>query len=108
MDGDPFPPGFFERADPLPDEVFYSWPRLVTHIDDQAIAAVGALYDELDITGEVLDLMGSWVSHFRRPPARLTVLGMNPDELGANRAASVTVVHDLNGDPRLPFGKRGV
>ena len=28
---------------------FYDFPRYVTHIDDGAIAAVGALYDELGI-----------------------------------------------------------
>jgi SAM-dependent methyltransferase len=78
-------------------------PRLVTHIDEQAIAAVGDLYDELEITGTVLDLMSSWVSHFRRPPSHLTVLGMNERELAANPHASATVVHDLNEDPRLPF-----
>jgi SAM-dependent methyltransferase len=98
-----FPPGFFDRADPSSDAVFYSWPRLVTHIDAHAIAAVGVLYDELGITGTVLDLMGSWVSHFRRPPIHLTVLGMNAEELGANRQAHATVVHDLNTDPHLPF-----
>jgi SAM-dependent methyltransferase len=101
---DSFPPGFFDRADPGADVAFYSWPRLVTHIDDDAISAVGALYEELGLDGEVLDLMGSWVSHFRRAPARLSVLGMNPEELEANRAAAVTVVHDLNADPQLPFG----
>ena len=47
--------------------------------------------------------MSSWVSHFRTPPARLTVLGMNADELEANPSAAVTVVHDLNAEPRLPF-----
>jgi SAM-dependent methyltransferase len=103
MDRDPFPPGFFEPVDRAPDPVFYSWPRLVTHIDDQAIAAVGALYDELGIAGDVLDLMSSWVSHFRTPPTRLTVLGMNADELYANPAAAAVVVHDLNAEPRLPF-----
>ena len=41
MDNDPFPPGFFERTDWASDAEFYSWPRLVTHIDEQAIAAVG-------------------------------------------------------------------
>jgi SAM-dependent methyltransferase len=103
MAGDMFPPGFFDPADRSPDDVFYSWPRLVTHIDEDAIAAVGALYDELGIIGDVLDLMGSWVSHFRIPPARLTVLGMNAQELDANRSAAATVVHDLNVNPRLPF-----
>src|SRR5690242_17453930 len=41
---DGFPAGFFERADPSADGWFYSWPRLVQHIDDHAIALVGRLY----------------------------------------------------------------
>jgi SAM-dependent methyltransferase len=102
MDSDGFPPGFFEPADGSADADFYSWPRLVTHIDEGAIAAVGALYDELGIGGDVLDLMASWVSHFRAAPARLTVLGMNAAELDANPAAVARVVHDLNADPRVP------
>jgi SAM-dependent methyltransferase len=96
-------PGFFDRGDPSPDAAFYSWPRLVTHIDGGAIAAVGQLYEELAIDGDVLDLMASWVSHFRHPPRHLTVLGMNTQELQANPQASETVVHDLNADPCLPF-----
>jgi len=98
-----FPPGFFDRADPSSDAEFYSWPRMVTHIDAAAIAAVSDLYEELAVEGEVLDLMGSWVSHFRRTPEALTVLGMNAEELAANPQASATVIHDLNTDPRLPF-----
>jgi SAM-dependent methyltransferase len=98
-----FPPGFFDRTDAASDEAFYDPPHLVTHIDDGAIEAVGALYAELGLDGRVLDLMGSWVSHFTSPPAELTVLGMNATELAANPAAHATVVHDLNADPRLPF-----
>jgi SAM-dependent methyltransferase len=104
-----FPPGFFDRADDAPDPVFYTPPRLVTHIDDGAIAAVAALYAELGIDGSapgprrVLDLMSSWVSHFRTPPAELVVLGMNADELAANPAATERLVHDLNADPRVPL-----
>ena len=100
---EPFPPGFFTRGDEGDDAGFYAPTRLVTHIDDHAIEQVGALYDELGVDGEVLDLMSSWVSHFRHPPARLTVLGMNERELAANHVASVRVVHDLNADPLLPF-----
>ena len=103
VEGEPFPPDFFDRVDAEPDVEFYSWARLVTHIDEGAIAAVGGLYEELGIEGDVLDLMGSWVSHFRTPPARLTVLGMNTDELAANPAARTTVVHDLNAEPRMPL-----
>jgi SAM-dependent methyltransferase len=103
-----FPVGFFDRMDDRDDAGFYAVPRLVTHIDDAAIAAVGDLYDELGITGEVLDLMGSWVSHFRSGPAHLTVLGMNEHELRANPNAAERIVHDLNADPRLPLGDESV
>lgn len=102
-EGTDYPDGFFARGDDTDDAEFYSYPRYVTHIDDGAIGAVGALYDELEIRGEVLDLMSSWVSHFREAPASLTVLGMNADELAANPQARAWVVHDLNRDPVLPF-----
>lgn len=98
-----FPPGFFSRADEAADAVFYRPPRLVTHIDDGAIAAVGRLYTDLGVNGRVLDLMASWVSHFQEPPAELTVLGMNATELESNPMAVGRVVRDLNLDPALPF-----
>ncbi|MFM8530403.1 MAG: class I SAM-dependent methyltransferase [Ilumatobacteraceae bacterium] len=99
-----FPPGFFDRVDPLPDTMFYEYDRMVTHIDDRAIAAVGALYTELGIgSGKVLDLMSSWLSHFETRPDHLTVLGMNQRELLANQQATAAVVSDLNADPTLPF-----
>jgi SAM-dependent methyltransferase len=98
-----FPPGFFARDDDADDRVFYGPPRLVTHIDEGAIAAVGELYDDLGIDGDVLDLMSSWISHFRTAPARLVALGMNAQELARNPQAVGSVVHDLNAFPSLPF-----
>jgi SAM-dependent methyltransferase len=98
-----FPPGFFDRADERDDAVFYGPPRLVHHIDDAAIAAVTAYYGEVGVTGDVLDLMSSWVSHLPARPRRLTVLGMNAAELDANPWAHERVVHDLNADPRVPL-----
>jgi SAM-dependent methyltransferase len=98
-----FPDGFFTRLDQSDDREFYDFDRFVTHIDDGAIAAVGALYTELGVNGRVLDVMSSWVSHFVEKPAALTVLGMNRRELDANSQAVGRVVHDLNADTRLPF-----
>ena len=103
MTNAPFPAGFFDRADPETDAAFYRVPRIVTHIDDGAIEAVGVLYEELGLDGDVLDLRSSWVSHFLRAPRRLTVLGMNAAELARNPQAVDTVLHDLNADPQLPF-----
>jgi SAM-dependent methyltransferase len=100
---DSFPTGFFDRADEQSDDAFYAPPRLVTHIDDGAIAAVGTLYAELGLVGDVLDLCSSWVSHFRTAPANLVTLGMNEAELSRNPQAAEWLVHDLNADPTLPF-----
>ena len=105
----PFPAGFFGRDDDSSDLRFYGSPRLVTHIDDAAIEAVGALYTELGVDGSagsprrVLDLMSSWVSHLRTAPTELVVLGLNADELAANPMATERAVQDLNADPTLPF-----
>ena len=102
----PFPPHLFRRSDESPDAEFYRTPRLVTHIDDAAIAAVTQLYREhLPPGGRVLDLMSSWVSHL--PPevdyAAVAGLGMNGVELSKNPRLTDRVVHDLNADPTLPF-----
>ncbi len=98
-----FPAGFFDRTDESPDTVFYRPDRLVTHIDEGAIAAVGELYDELELTGDVLDICSSWISHFRRAPRRLVAMGMNEGELCANEMATSWAIQDLNVDPALPF-----
>ncbi|MBO1765447.1 class I SAM-dependent methyltransferase [Allobranchiibius sp. GilTou38] len=105
MADDQWPAGFFDRQDDGDDADFYGPPRLVTHIDDGAIAAVSELYDQLGVPdGRVLDLMSSWVSHLsRKPTGGLVALGMNSTELQANPMADQVVVQDLNVDPQLPF-----
>ena len=97
----------FRRSDETPDEEFYGVPRLVTHIDDRAIAAVTQLYREyFPPDGVILDLMSSWVSHL--PPeieyARVVGLGLNHMELDANPRLTESIVQSLNRTPALPFG----
>ena len=100
------PASAFDRLDEAPDELFYSFPRLVTHIDDRAIAAVTELYRQLfPPGGAILDLMSSWVSHL--PPEvayrRVVGLGLNATELAANARLDERIVQDLNQRPELPF-----
>jgi hypothetical protein len=98
----------FARLDGDDDGIFYERPRLLQHIDDAAIGVVSRLYGKLIRPGaDVLDLLGSWTSHLPEslPLNSLTVLGMNGEELAANPRATERVVHDLNRDPTLPFGK---
>ena len=98
-----FPDGFFTRVDDAPDDLFYTPARLVAHLDGVAIEAVGALYAELEISGDVLDICSSWISHFRTRPAHLVVLGMNAVELEHNPHAAEWLVQDLNRAQGLPF-----
>lgn len=96
----------FTREDQSDDLVFYEKPRLVDHLDRQAITVITGLYQKLLAPGDrVLDMMASWKSHL---PAQLklgkvTGLGLNAAELDANPRLDERVVHDLNQDPRLPF-----
>jgi SAM-dependent methyltransferase len=101
-----FPAGSFERWDEALDSEFYATPRLVTHIDDFAIAAVGEAYRRfLQPGGEYLDLMSSWVSHFPDDfdIGRLVGHGMNEVELQHNPRLAEYFVQDLNRDPVLPL-----
>jgi len=100
------PPAAFARHDESPDDVFYSFPRKVVHIDDEAIAALGRLYAEvLPRGGRLLDVMSSWRSHLpdEVPFAEVVGLGMNAEEMAENPQLTRFVVHDLNREPRLPF-----
>jgi SAM-dependent methyltransferase len=96
----------FRRIDETSDRRFYEELRLVTHIDDAAIAALSGFYRELlPPGGHLLDLMSSWVSHLPEDVEYGTVagLGMNAGELQANPQLTEWVVHDLNADPALPY-----
>lgn len=101
-----FPPEFFQREDPQPDELFYEEPRYVTHIDDATIEAITALYREVIPPGSrVLDLMSSWISHLPEDVAyeRVSGLGMNEQELASNPQLNDYVVHNLNERPEMPL-----
>ena len=105
----PLTPQHFQREDESDDANFYVEPKLVTHIDDAAIAAAGRFYEEMIPPGSaVLDLMTSWVSHLPDSLTleRLTGLGMNAAELRENPRLTERVVQDLNKHPVLPFEDR--
>lgn len=88
------------------DAAFYATPRKVAHVDSQARENIGKVYSRL-LPGRkrILDLMAGWQSHLP-DGVTATGLGMNAEEMGENPALSSAVVHDLNADPRLPFGDR--
>jgi SAM-dependent methyltransferase len=102
----PFLPEHFGRLDEDPDPLFYTMPRKVVHIDDEAIAAVQEFFrDMLPANGHILDLFSSWRSHWPAdlPKQRLVGIGLNAEEMADNPDLDEYVVHDVNADPHLPF-----
>jgi hypothetical protein len=58
-----------QRYDESSDLIFYSQPRFVKHIDDDAIGALTKYYAEVFPTSgkedtALLDVCSSWISHY--------------------------------------------
>jgi len=105
------PHGAFTKIDGEEDELFYEEPRLVYHIDDNAVAALTDFYRTiLPKDGVLLDLMSSWVSHL--PPetryGEVIGLGMNRAELAANQRLARWFVQNLNRDAALPLADASI
>ena len=111
----------FLRADESSDTDFYSSPRFVYHIDDNAVSLTRKYYSQvLPRKGRILDFCSSWVSHFPQgheemavktakgelaaddSPLEVIGMGMNKAELEANPILSGRILQDLNTDPVIP------
>jgi SAM-dependent methyltransferase len=105
------PPGAFAKIDSDDDALFYDEPRLVTHIDDHAVAVLTEFYrGALPAGGVILDLMSSWVSHLPAEIEYAEIIGhgMNAAELAANPRLDRRFVQNLNRDPALPLADASI
>jgi SAM-dependent methyltransferase len=103
----------FTRLDTSPDSVFYTDPRFVEHIDENAVQLLTdyvsnhAIAEQTDGCESVLDLCSSWTSHITTSRAkdlkRIAGVGMNQQELEANPVLTEWLIQDLNERPKLPF-----
>lgn len=92
-----------QRLDPGDDARFYDEPRFVHHVDGGFRDRLTRLYAEHLAPGDdVLDLMGSWVSHLPDVEfGRVVGHGLNAEELAANDRYDDWFVRDLNADADL-------
>jgi len=124
----PYTSADLNRLDNSSDEKFYNDPRLVTHIDDNAIQSLQKFYQnefetlaalalaaaaaaEKEGTIDVLDLCSSWISHFPLEDdestssfqyGKVVGLGMNQEELDANpQLTERGIVRNLNINPDM-------
>lgn len=104
----PYSTADLNRLDNTDDSNFYDSPRFVTHIDDSAISILTKYYqeefsalnlDEID----VLDLCSSWISHLPKDIqyGKVVGVGMNAEELKANKQLTDFYCQDLNQRPSL-------
>jgi SAM-dependent methyltransferase len=93
------------KLDPTDDQLFYDYPRFVTHVDDGFIQQLTDLYQaRLQPQTRILDLMSSWVSHLPDIPfAHVEGHGLNGEELAKNPRLAHYFVQNLNQDPKLPL-----
>ncbi|WWC86633.1 uncharacterized protein L201_001510 [Kwoniella dendrophila CBS 6074] len=109
----PYSPNDLESMDNSPDTFFYSQPRFVTHIDDQAIQGLRTYFGEVLPTSKgskILDLCTSWISHYPSSVEKAVEdgnvevygIGMNRAEMEKNDILKGRFqVKDLNQDPQI-------
>jgi len=94
------------KLDDSDDTLFYSMPRLVTHVDEGFIDRLTQLYrDRLQPNTRIFDMMSSWVSHLPEEMefAHIEGHGMNEEELARNPRLDHYFVQNLNQNPKLPL-----
>ncbi|KAI9818510.1 MAG: hypothetical protein M1827_000569 [Pycnora praestabilis] len=107
----PYQPLDFRRADETEDNDFYSQPRFVTHIDDNAISTLSKYYSQvLPKKGRILDFCSSWISHYpievedavKEGQIEVIGMGMSEQELRKNPILKERILQDLNKAPTIP------
>jgi SAM-dependent methyltransferase len=97
------------KLDDSNDELFYSYPRFVTHVDEGFIQQLTDLYrDRLKPNTRIFDMMSSWVSHLPEEIefSHVEGHGLNAEELARNPRFNHYFVQDLNENPKLPLPDR--
>jgi SAM-dependent methyltransferase len=93
------------KLDDSDDQLFYNYPRFVTHVDEGFIQQLTDLYRQrIPANTRILDMMSSWVSHLPtdRDFAHVEGHGLNAEELARNPQLNHYFVQNLNINPQLP------
>jgi SAM-dependent methyltransferase len=94
------------KLDDTDDSLFYSFPRFVTHVDENFIQQLTNLYRErLKPQTRIFDMMSSWVSHLPEEMEfeHVEGHGLNEEELARNPRLKHYFVQNLNQKQLLPL-----
>mmetsp|Transcript_3299 Transcript_3299/g.3837 ORF Transcript_3299/g.3837 Transcript_3299/m.3837 type:complete len:354 (+) Transcript_3299:91-1152(+) len=93
----------FSRLDSKNDAIFYQDARFVEHVDENAVSIMkDYIKNQIEDNQSILDLCSSWTSHIdtdivqKLKLERISGLGMNEEELKANKVLTDFKVMDLN------------
>lgn len=93
------------KLDDSDDQLFYNYPRFVTHVDEGFIQQLTDLYRQrIPANTRILDMMSSWVSNLPTDIdfAHVEGHGLNAEELARNPQLNHYFVQNLNTNPQLP------
>jgi len=106
----PYTAESFARVDETDDISMYAQPRFTLHIDQMAAEAVSEFYrlifSQRAQHFDVLDMCSSWTSHYPMTAmknARVSLMGLNEQELAANALGCEFKLQDLNTQPAVPW-----
>jgi len=107
----PYTASDFYRLDEADDSDMYAKPRFTLHLDQPAADAITELYRTVFSKAPqsqftVLDMCSSWISHFptlETANARVSLMGLNEQELTANLVGYDFKVQDLNVNAEIPW-----
>ncbi|HLP90807.1 MAG TPA: class I SAM-dependent methyltransferase [Nostocaceae cyanobacterium] len=94
------------KLDNTDDQLFYDYPRFVTHVDEGFIQQLTDLYRQrLKPNSHIFDMMSSWVSHLPEEIqfAHVEGHGLNAEELAKNPRFNHYFVQNINAHPQLPL-----
>ncbi|MCV3217533.1 class I SAM-dependent methyltransferase [Plectonema radiosum NIES-515] len=94
------------KLDDTDDNLFYDYPRFVTHVDEGFIQQLTDVYRQrLKPDMRIFDMMSSWVSHLPEEMqfAHVEGHGLNAEELARNPHLNHYFVQNLNANPQLPL-----
>ena len=100
-----------KKLDESNDEIFYSTPKFVYHLDANFRKYLSDLYEkEIDDGSTVLDLMSSWDSYLPKTKKYKKVIGhgLNKQELEKNKILDTYWIQNLNLNQEIPLNKESV
>ena len=95
-----------QKPDETNDNLFYSTPKFVYHLDSNFRKTLSELYkDEIENNSIVLDLMSSWDSYLPKNIKYKKVIGhgLNNEELQRNKAFDNYWIQNFNIDQKVPL-----